>query len=245
MIKLKNPSPVYLKGGHHAILLLHSFTGTVRDVKHLANRLHQRGFTTYVPSYPGHGLLLEDFLSYDIKDWWQTVVESYEFLKSEGYKTISAAGVSLGGLFTLKLLEEYDDLEESIVMSVPCFKDEAGIFYRLEQYGIRLNSMLGLSSEENVRQLNLIQNYKDGAVKFCNMIDDIMQNLDNIKVPVLVMYGLQDNPAYTDSAKFIYDHLNYSKELEGIHKGGHLLTFGRTQQQVEDRIVDYFFHKKV
>lgn len=59
-MKIKAPQSIYLKGDRHqAILLLHSFTGTVRDVKHLATTLNSQGFTCYVPNYPGHGLPLD------------------------------------------------------------------------------------------------------------------------------------------------------------------------------------------
>ena len=61
-MKIKAPQPIYLKGNRdQAILLLHSFTGTVRDVKHLATTLNDQGFTCYVPNYPGHGLPLDQF----------------------------------------------------------------------------------------------------------------------------------------------------------------------------------------
>lgn len=52
-MKVKSPQSIYLKGHRQqAVLLLHSFTGTVRDVKHLAQQLNEEGFTCYVPSYP-------------------------------------------------------------------------------------------------------------------------------------------------------------------------------------------------
>ena len=61
-MKVKSPQSIYLKGHRQqAVLLLHSFTGTVRDVKHLAQQLNEEGFTCYVPSYPGHGLPLKEF----------------------------------------------------------------------------------------------------------------------------------------------------------------------------------------
>ncbi|MBM9826481.1 carboxylesterase, partial [Staphylococcus aureus] len=45
-MRIKTPSPSYLKGTNgHAILLLHSFTGTNRDVKHLAAELNDQGFS--------------------------------------------------------------------------------------------------------------------------------------------------------------------------------------------------------
>ena len=105
-MRIKTPSPSYLKGTNgHAILLLHSFTGTNRDVKHLAAELNDQGFSCYAPNYPGHGLLLKDFMTYNVDDWWEEVEKAYQFLVNEGYESISATGVSLGGLMTLKLAQ--------------------------------------------------------------------------------------------------------------------------------------------
>ena len=51
MINVKAPNSLFLEQqeASHAILLLHSFTGTIRDVKLLANKLHKVGYTCYVP----------------------------------------------------------------------------------------------------------------------------------------------------------------------------------------------------
>ena len=58
-MKVKSPRPINLKGTRkEAVLLLHSFTGTIRDVKPLAQKLNQEGYTCYAPNYKGHGLPL-------------------------------------------------------------------------------------------------------------------------------------------------------------------------------------------
>lgn len=60
MIKVKEPNPIFLENRdtQHAVLLLHSFTGTVRDVKLLATKLNKAGYTCLVPAYRGHGLMI-------------------------------------------------------------------------------------------------------------------------------------------------------------------------------------------
>ena len=51
-MKIKSPHPIYLEGSRkEAILLLHSFTGTVRDVKPLAKALNEENFTCFAPNY--------------------------------------------------------------------------------------------------------------------------------------------------------------------------------------------------
>ncbi|PKE25211.1 carboxylesterase, partial [Macrococcoides caseolyticum] len=96
MLNLKESRHMYLKVEERAVLLLHSFTGTTRDVKDLAYNLNKQGFACYVPAYKGHGLSIEAFLGYQIDDWWNQVLRSYQFLIDEGYEEINVLGVSLG-----------------------------------------------------------------------------------------------------------------------------------------------------
>lgn len=239
MIKLKNPDDIYKKGNEHAVLLLHSFTGSVRDMKGLGEVLHERGYTTYVVSYPGHGLSLEQLLSTTIDDWWRKVDDSYRLLKAEGYKTVSVIGVSLGGLFALKLMETYP-IDKGIVMSVPHFKDDEGIKFRLRNYGGRINQVLGLSDEESARQLNLVEEYQAGASLFRAYIEEIMSQLHNIQCPVYVMYGEQDDPSYKQSAQFIERHLQSDKKLSSFSQSKHLMTHGAGKEEVEEAVIRYF-----
>lgn len=61
-MRIKTPSPSYLKGTNgHAILLLHSFTGTNRDVKHLAAELNDQGFSCYAPELSRSWFIVERF----------------------------------------------------------------------------------------------------------------------------------------------------------------------------------------
>ena len=76
-------------------MLLHSFTGTVRDVKPLAQHLHQHGYTVHVPSFEGHGMGPSGSLK-PPSDWWQNVLDEYRFLRIRGYGKIAVGGVSLG-----------------------------------------------------------------------------------------------------------------------------------------------------
>ena len=67
-----------------------------------------------MPSYPGHGLPLKEFTQHNINDWVGTSYRSISIF--EGYSRINVTGVSLGGLFTLRLAEHFD-LERIAVMS--------------------------------------------------------------------------------------------------------------------------------
>ena len=42
--------------------------------------------------YKGHGLPLDQFTQYTVHDWWNDVLNGYQYLKDEGYETIYATG---------------------------------------------------------------------------------------------------------------------------------------------------------
>lgn len=92
-MKVKSPRPINLKGTRkEAVLLLHSFTGTIRDVKPLAQNLIKRVIHVTHLIIKGHGLPLDRFTQYTVHDWWNDVLNGYQYLKDEGYETIYATG---------------------------------------------------------------------------------------------------------------------------------------------------------
>ena len=55
------------------------------------------------PHYKGHGVPPEELLETGPQDWWKDVMRGYDRLKAEGYEEIAVAGLSLGGVFSLKV----------------------------------------------------------------------------------------------------------------------------------------------
>ena len=229
MLKLKESQNVFLKGGDEAVILLHSFTGTVRDVKALAEFLNEAGYTCYIPAYKGHGL----------NDWWKQVQDSYHYLKDSGYESIHVLGVSLGALMSLKLVETFD-VKKCIAMSTPHNRTNKDIKRRLYHYGERINQIQGLDEEESKRQLALIDDYDEGAHIFTSFIEDIMNHLDAVKIPISIKYGELDQTFYQDSAERIYhDIASEHKELTAYKNATHLMTRSEDKEQIEKDILEF------
>lgn len=239
-MKIKTPNPVYMPGENgHAILLLHSFTGTNRDVKHLATELNKLGYSCYLPNYPGHGLQLPSFMSYGIDDWWQEVERAYRFLIEQGYQSISAIGVSLGGLMTLKLAEEYN-LANIVVMSAPKEKSNEGLVQHLFNYCNRMGQILSVDEDEVKQQLAAIADYEQELLKFQQFIDMIMSRLDEINCAANIFYGGKDALSYKESAEYIYNHLNSDdKLLTGLPDSNHLMTHGEGRDILEANVIQF------
>ncbi|MEB7661136.1 alpha/beta fold hydrolase [Staphylococcus xylosus] len=242
MINIKAPNPIFLEQhkAEKAILLLHSFTGTVRDVKLLATKLNKAGFTCYVPPYKGHGLMLDTLMDYDVDDWLNDAIEGYQFLQDKGYSKINVCGVSLGGILSLKLAEQHD-INAIAVMSTPYRKSDAGLGGRLEDYGQRIGHLLGLDQVEIDTQLKQIHNYGPELQKFQLLVENVMSNLDRITAPIAIKYGERDDLSYKTSADYIYNQIQHEhKEVRGYKMSKHLMTHGEGHIEVEQDIIAFF-----
>lgn len=240
MLKVKAPKNLYLKGGERAILLLHSFTGTIQDVKEVAETLNEEGFTCYAPCYTGHGLPVSEFVKYDIQDWWRDVEAAYNFLQAEGYQKIDVIGVSLGGIFSLKLAEQYE-VDRIVGMSIPYEKREKGVIGRFNTYGERLQHYILCTDDEQAEEMACIRDYKAGAQRFETFTDETMKALGQITAPTLLMYGNQDEPSYRKSAFKIEAGLTNveDKEVERFENAGHLMPRSEDKAAIIERIVDF------
>src|SRR5690606_37594541 len=102
-MKIKPPQPFTFEAGKRAVLLLHGFTGNSADVRQLGRFLEKNGYTSHAPQYKGHGVPPEQLVHTGPDDWWKDVLDGYQFLKGKGFDEIAVAGLSLGGVFSLKL----------------------------------------------------------------------------------------------------------------------------------------------
>lgn len=102
-MKMVAPKPFTFGAGKRAVLLLHGFTGNTADIRMLGRYLEKRGYTCHAPLYKGHGVPPEQLVTTGPEDWWKDALDGYEYLKNKGHHEIAVAGLSLGGVFSLKL----------------------------------------------------------------------------------------------------------------------------------------------
>ncbi|GGA30454.1 alpha/beta hydrolase [Psychrobacillus lasiicapitis] len=102
---IKKARLINVEGNDTAVLLLHSYTSHTRDMKALAESIHQTlGFTCFAPLYRGHGEEAEALIPFTIDNWWEDALESYKQLAKK-YNQVFVIGLSVGGIFALKLAQ--------------------------------------------------------------------------------------------------------------------------------------------
>ena len=77
-------------------LLLHGFTGTPYEMKHLEEGLRETGHDVENPLLPGHGTSLAEFQKTSFKDWAKGAETAFLALR-ERVDKVFVCGFSMGG----------------------------------------------------------------------------------------------------------------------------------------------------
>ena len=138
-------------------------------------------------------------------------MNAHQFLLDEGYQKISVIGLSIGGIFTLKLAQ-LEKLVQIIVLSVPFDKEPEQLKQRIVDYAYNYKTIEGKSPLQIAQEMEPFKNMPlDAMNAFQTFIQETMQQLDKITIPIAIYYGDRDDAWYTESAEMIYQHVQSSK----------------------------------
>jgi len=208
-MKIVAPKPFTYRGGNRAVLLLHGFTGNTGDVRKLGRYLQKRGYTCHAPLYEGHGIKPEWLIETSPEDWWQDAVAGYQFLQDEGFREIAVAGVSLGGVFALKIGAEFP-VKGIISMSTPAQeKNTDDLYDRVVRYARDFKQFEGKDKDQIDQELlELEQTPMHSLENLKDIILDTRDKLSSIIAPTFILQGLLDDPLYVESAQIIHENID-------------------------------------
>ncbi|WP_226793722.1 alpha/beta hydrolase [Bacillus sp. B1-b2] len=232
-MKLVEQKPLIFEGDNkRAVLLLHGFTGNTSDVRLLGRYLNTKGYTCYIPLYKGHGVPPEQLVESGPKDWWKDVQEGYQQLKDMGYEEIAVGGLSLGGVFSLKL--GYTVPVKGIVtMCAPTsIKSEEVMYDGVLEYARQYKQREKKSEEvieEEISQFKPMSTLKE----LQQLIKDVRNSIDLIYSPVFVIQARNDHMIDINSANIIYNEVeSLEKDIKWYEKSGHVITHDQEKEQV-------------
>ncbi|MGG0478761.1 carboxylesterase [Priestia megaterium] len=237
-MKIAQPKPFTFEGGEKAVLLLHGFTGNSADVRMLGRFLEKKGYTCHAPHYKGHGVAPEELVHTGPKDWWKDVMDGYEFLKSKGHESIAAVGLSLGGVFSLKL--GYTVPIKGIVpMCAPMYiKSEEVMYEGVLAYAREYKKREGKSSEQIEQEMEEFKQTPMNTLKSLQeLIAEVRNSVDMIYAPTFVVQGRHDHMINTESANIIYNSVESpTKDIKWYEESGHTITFDKERDQLHEDV---------
>jgi len=98
------------------VLLIHGFTGSTTSIREWGEAIARAGYHVEAPRLSGHGTCWQDVNRFRAEDWLLDVEDAYHVLKSRA-KTISVAGLSMGGLLALAMAETHPEIRSIILVN--------------------------------------------------------------------------------------------------------------------------------
>ncbi len=99
----------FWKGNPTGILLIHGFTATTAEVRLIAEKLQEDGYTCAAPLLPGHGTNPHDLNRSTWQMWLEKVKDFYERLARE-CEQVFVIGESMGALLALELAVQHPEI---------------------------------------------------------------------------------------------------------------------------------------
>lgn len=240
-MKIVTPKPFFFEGGDRAVLLLHGFTGNSADVRMLGRFLQKKGYSCLAPHYKGHGVPPEELVHTGPDDWWKDVMDAYHELKEKGYEEIAVAGLSLGGVFSLKL--GYTEQVKGIVpMCAPMhIKSEEVMYEGVLDYAREFKKYEQKSEEQIEEEMEAFQKTPMKTLKALqNLISDVRSNIDMIYTPTFVIQARNDEMINTESANIIYESIESDqKDLKWYEESSHVITLDKEKEQLHEDVLAF------
>ncbi|WP_026090195.1 alpha/beta hydrolase [Salinicoccus carnicancri] len=225
-MKIQLPKPFFFEEGEKAVLLLHGFTGNSSDVRQLGRYLQKQGITSYAPHYEGHAEPPENLLQSSPHVWWSQVLEAYDFLREKGYENIFVAGLSIGGVFALRLATEREVMGVATICSPMYLKDRETMYEGVLEYARGFKEMEGKAADVVDKEMSRFE--PTGMLdEIRDMISLVDGKLDDVFDPLFIAQSEKDEMINPDSANIIYDGTSTDeseKELKWYPESGHVLT---------------------
>jgi len=244
-----------LKGNRKvSILLIHGFLSFPGEMKRLAIKLNENGFTCLSVQLPGH--FPPDNVNmrlYTFEDWVKEIEVSYNKL-IECSSAVIVCGASMGGNLAIQLASQYN-VCGLITICTPLSPNFSRfpftlllnpIIFFLSKLKIEIRrsvrSHLPCVPEE-FRSLADTTSYHVPISIFSEVIKIIQRsssNIRSIKCPLIVIQAKSDELVPARLAKEIVNNaLSEEKELVYLDKSGHAALFDYQHELIEEKILQF------
>lgn len=223
------------KGGPVGVMLAHGLTATAAEVRPLAKRLHEQGYTVAGPLLAGHGTTPEELNRTLWIEWVQSGESCYKQLTA-CCEQVFVGGESTGALVALYLASRYPEIA-GILTYAPAIKLPLSSFDHIK---FRLASLfITAVPKNNIDAGGVWQGYPVNPLKaglqLLQLQKAIIHRLPQIKQPIFIAQGHLDTTIHPESGQIIYDSIGSTvKELHWLEKSSHVVIIDVELDKVTD-----------
>ena len=214
-----------------AILLIHGFSSSPREMHYLGKYLQQYNFTVAGVRLPGHGTTPEDLATRYAEEWLETVMQGYRQLVYAGY-TVSVGGLSTGAVLSLNLALQAEPYK--LLLLSPFLK----LRHPLANFANWLHYLIPYQHKNIPTEAQPFY-YRRRPLKGVAQIIRLCQKLENqlyrIKAPSLILSSSGDATIATGTAQQIYQQLGSTDKVFHLYGATvpHVLTTAENPEQAD------------
>lgn len=203
-----------------AVLVIHGLAGGTYDQEDLSNYLQlDSKLDVFTFTLPGHGASRK---AAKATEWIKSSRSQMDFLIENGYKEIYLIGHSMGGVIASHLATQYDEVKK-VVLAAPAFqylKEKDGKFDVMDS--IKLLPKFKETYEMDQIMSRILKLPLSSVSEFLALVNKYKDSVKDIKVPILIIQGLEDLMVPFDSSKKVYDSIDTNvKKLVFVKGIGH------------------------
>ncbi len=237
----------------HVIILTHGFTGTVHEVKPLANYLNEQGYNAEAHSLLGHGTHPRDLFGIKKEDWckyFENVVKKHQ----DSNKKVILGGLSFGATLAFYLNAKGLYLDGILAMSpvISAQRYKISMFKAIKPLVPYLNFELPTKIFKKITRQKPTEEEKklpmdsyhalptESIIEFLSCVRETSKILHDVTAPVLILHA-KDDPyvKYKESLKIFMQLSTCRKELILLDKGGHVLPIADNKEEIFQYIVKF------
>lgn len=241
------PQPFYFDGGSVGVVLLHAYTGSANDVRMMGRFLEKNQLAVSAPQFAGHATAdpTEILTRGSVDAWWADTVAAIEQLSAANKQPLFVFGLSLGGLFAMRALEELPQVCGGGIFSAPVLEGPTAKLTPLfGQYANRIMQLMGVPAAQQTARLATINQQSPQQLASIDIFSrQVVADLKQIgDKPVFIGQGGQDQVIDPTQAQVLHQQLtqqNITVDYHWYPQAGHVITVDSAHHQLETDVLEF------
>lgn len=240
------------EAGGHAVLYLHGWTSTPRELRFLAEKTAAAGFRSQGIRFGGHGLTVRALREVGFKDHLAEAEEAFGRL-ALSHERVSVCGLSMGGLIALNLAARR---RVANLLLIAPFVKPAGTTFGLPNHWLAgrvpLSGLVGKDERGPIDDPAGLAGHiayhampAEGMAAVVQAARDFQGLEKDISCPVLILHSVHDRTSDFAGSLSLMGRLGTDdKTLVAFNRSNHVLTLDYDRPRVEAQAVEWLSRRR-
>ena len=251
-----------LISGEHAVLLLHGLSSSPLELRFIARRLHEQGFSVHAPHIATYGDPRER--GFNWQDWVECVEKEFETLR-RNYRSVAVGGLCIGAVLALELAAQKGDKVSclSLLSTTLAYDGWAMPWYRFllpyafhtplrrtysyperYPYGVKnasLRRRIATSMQQSeMSEAGSTSISMDHAYNALQLIKAVRPLLNKVTSPALVVHAIDDETVSPQSAEYLIKNIGSNSIRKVLlNNSYHMVTIDNDREQVANEMASF------